>query len=101
MIYKALYGERGTWVRPLSMWENLIDVDGKTVKRFEYLCEKEETEKRHELEEARRALQSTLNKCEKMDMSKLGKSQRTLLERRITALKVAIDLIEKESESRA
>ena len=36
VIYKALYGEGGTWVRPLSMWENLIEVDGKTVKRFEY-----------------------------------------------------------------
>ena len=35
VIYKALYGDGGTWVRPLSMWENLIIVDGKTVKRFE------------------------------------------------------------------
>jgi len=35
VIYKALYGESGTWVRPLSMWENLIVVDGKIVKRFE------------------------------------------------------------------
>ena len=39
VIYKALYGEGGTWVRPLSMWENLIEVDGKTVKRFEYIGE--------------------------------------------------------------
>jgi len=39
VIYKALYGEGGTWVRPLSMWENLIAVDGKTVKRFEYVGE--------------------------------------------------------------
>ena len=36
VIYRALYGEGGTWVRPLSMWENLIEVDGKTVKRFEF-----------------------------------------------------------------
>ena len=35
VIYKALYGERGTWVRPLAMWENPIEVDGKIVKRFE------------------------------------------------------------------
>jgi len=41
VIYKALYGEGGTWVRPLSMWENLIEVDGKTVKRFEYAAEQE------------------------------------------------------------
>jgi hypothetical protein len=37
VVYKALYGERGTWVRPLSMWENPIDVGGKAVKRFEYI----------------------------------------------------------------
>jgi hypothetical protein len=37
VIYKALYGERGMWVRPLSMWENTIDVGGKTIKRFEYV----------------------------------------------------------------
>lgn len=49
-----------------------------------------------ELKEAHRALLSTLNKCEKMDMEKLGKSQRTLLERRIAALKVALALIERE-----
>ena len=39
VIYKALYGEFGTWVRPLSMWENPIEVDGKIVKRFEYIGE--------------------------------------------------------------
>jgi len=97
VIYKALYGERETWVRPLSMWENPIEIDGKMVKRFEYIGEKAETEKRYELEEARRALLSTLGKCEKIDMNKLGKSQQTLLERRITALKIALELIDKES----
>lgn len=49
-----------------------------------------------ELNEAHRALLSTLHKCEKMDATKLGKSQQTLLERRIAALKVALTLIEKE-----
>ena len=49
-----------------------------------------------ELSEAHRALLSTLLKCEKMDAAKLGKSQQTLLERRIAALKVALALIEKE-----
>ena len=47
-----------------------------------------------ELEEAHRALLSTLRKCEKMDAAKLGASQRTLLERRIAALKVALVLID-------
>lgn len=49
-----------------------------------------------ELSEAYRALLSTLRKCEKMDMEESGQSQRTLLERRIGALKVALVLIEKE-----
>jgi len=49
-----------------------------------------------ELSEAHRALLSALRKCEKMDAEKLGKSQQTLLERRIAALKVALALIEKE-----
>lgn len=49
-----------------------------------------------ELCEAHRALLSTLHKCEKMDAAKLGKSQQTLLKRRIAALKIALTLIEKE-----
>ena len=39
VIYKALYGEYDIWVRPLSMWENLIEVDGKMIKRFKYMGE--------------------------------------------------------------
>jgi hypothetical protein len=37
VVYKALYGEQGTWVRPASMWEELVEAEGKTVKRFEYI----------------------------------------------------------------
>jgi len=44
VIYKALYGERATWVRPLSMWDNPVEVNGKTVKRFEYVDEKHKEE---------------------------------------------------------
>jgi hypothetical protein len=50
-----------------------------------------------ELQEAHRALLSTLHKCEKVqENAKLGKSQQTLLKNRIAALKVALALIEKE-----
>lgn len=49
-----------------------------------------------ELSEAHRALLSTLYRCEKMDATKLSRSQQTLLDRRIAALKVALKLIEKE-----
>lgn len=51
---------------------------------------------REELSQAHRSLLSTLKKCEKIDPEKLGKSQKTLLERRIFALKVALKLIEEK-----
>ena len=35
VIYRALYGTFETWVRPLSMWNELVSVDGKQVRRFE------------------------------------------------------------------
>jgi hypothetical protein len=49
-----------------------------------------------QLSEAHYSLLSTLRKCEKIDMEKLGISQQTLLKRRISALKIALSLIEKE-----
>ena len=39
VVYRALYGKRGVWVRPLSMWNEEITRDGKTFKRFEYIDE--------------------------------------------------------------
>ena len=41
VIYKPLYGDGDTWVRPFSMWDNPIEVDGKTVKRFDFIGKKE------------------------------------------------------------
>jgi hypothetical protein len=35
VVYKALYGEQKTWVRPAYMWNNIVKVDGIPVKRFE------------------------------------------------------------------
>ncbi len=35
VVYKALYGEMGIWIRPLSMFCEEITRDGKTFKRFE------------------------------------------------------------------
>lgn len=34
VVYRALYGEFGLWVRPLSMWDEEITRDGKTFRRF-------------------------------------------------------------------
>ena len=57
---------------------------------------KQELYSKPELKEAHRALLSTLRKCEKVDITKQGAPQRTLLERRIAALKIALALIERE-----
>jgi hypothetical protein len=34
VVYQALYGERGIWVRPLDMFLEQVEVDGKLVERF-------------------------------------------------------------------
>ena len=49
-----------------------------------------------ELNEAHFALLSTLKKCEKINSDKLPQSQRTLLTRRIAALKIALNLIDEK-----
>ena len=35
VVYRALYGEFGVWVRPASMWNETVERGGKTCKRFE------------------------------------------------------------------
>lgn len=37
VVYRALYGECGLWVRPKDMFFEEIERDGKRMKRFEYL----------------------------------------------------------------
>jgi len=34
VVYRALYGEGGVWVRPSSMWNELVTREGKTFRRF-------------------------------------------------------------------
>ena len=34
VLYRALYGEGELWVRPISMWDEIVEVDGRKVKRF-------------------------------------------------------------------
>lgn len=34
VVYRALYGEGGLWVRPVSMWEETVERDGQTFRRF-------------------------------------------------------------------
>ena len=40
VVYKALYGDGGLWVRPASMWNETVERDGKVFRRFEYIGEK-------------------------------------------------------------
>lgn len=35
VVYKALYGEYGIWVRPLNMFMEQVVREGKTMNRFE------------------------------------------------------------------
>lgn len=37
VVYQALYGEYGIWVRPLSMFLEKVEVEGKLVNRFELM----------------------------------------------------------------
>ena len=39
VVYRALYGEGGLWVRPASMWNETVTRDGKTFPRFTLLEE--------------------------------------------------------------
>ena len=34
VVYQAMYGEGGTWVRPASMWLETVERDGVTYQRF-------------------------------------------------------------------
>lgn len=37
VVYKQLYGDFGLWVRPATMWNETVIVDGEEHKRFEFI----------------------------------------------------------------
>ena len=39
VVYQALYGERGLWVRPVAMFLETVERDGQVRPRFEYIGE--------------------------------------------------------------
>jgi len=34
VVYRALYGAKGLWVRPAKMWNETVEVNGRAVHRF-------------------------------------------------------------------
>ncbi|MDD6144658.1 MAG: DUF1653 domain-containing protein [bacterium] len=41
VVYRALYGDGGIWVRPASMWDEHVDKDGYSGPRFAWVGETE------------------------------------------------------------
>jgi len=37
VVYRALYGEFGLWIRPSAMFAETVELDGQQVPRFRYL----------------------------------------------------------------
>ncbi|HIP51793.1 MAG TPA: DUF1653 domain-containing protein [Campylobacterales bacterium] len=37
VIYRTLYDDASTWVRPYEMFVETIEIEGKILKRFEYM----------------------------------------------------------------
>ncbi len=40
VVYRPLYGDKGLWVRPLSMFTEHVKVNGRSVERFRFLGDK-------------------------------------------------------------
>ena len=41
VVYQAMYGENGVWVRPKAMFEEIIEREGKAFRRFEPISAEE------------------------------------------------------------
>ena len=124
VIYRDLDGRHKTWVRPLSMWDNPIEIDGRIVERFEPIGEVDEPcgllenppenppentpentpenppeNTSGDFHEALRSIESTISKCEKALIKlRAGTPQYTLTKRRIEAFRFASELIQKKIE---
>jgi hypothetical protein len=42
VLYRALYGDEGLWVRPYTMFFETITIDSKEVPRFKYIGKSDE-----------------------------------------------------------
>lgn len=39
VVYRALYGDGGIWVRPAAMWNETVERNGQAIPRFTYIGE--------------------------------------------------------------
>jgi hypothetical protein len=39
VVYRQDYGEKGLWVRPLAMFQEIVEIDGRQVARFQFIGE--------------------------------------------------------------
>jgi hypothetical protein len=39
VVYRQDYGKKDLWVRPLAMFQEMIEIDGKQVARFQFIGE--------------------------------------------------------------
>lgn len=39
VVYQALYGKHKLWVRPLKMFTEKVEINGKKVSRFKYIAD--------------------------------------------------------------
>lgn len=37
VVYRALYGDHALWIRPLDMWEEIVEYNGKQQPRFTFI----------------------------------------------------------------
>jgi hypothetical protein len=37
VVYRPLYGKRGLWVRPLTMFNEMVERNGQQISRFKYI----------------------------------------------------------------
>ena len=44
VVYQQEYGERGLWVRPKAMFQETVEVDGRTLPRFQFLGPKTDSD---------------------------------------------------------
>lgn len=41
VVYRPLYNDSGLWIRPLSLFDETIELDGRKVKRFAFVEEQD------------------------------------------------------------